>query len=220
MTTALQLRTSCPQNTAQLDYILLDGSGSMSHQWWDVLASLDAYTSTLRAANINSHLILSVFDTEDMDSIQRDETLDTLVPFSTRPAGMHGGRTPLYDAINLLGRRLRELDPQRCSVVIATDGDENASRYTDATQAKAILDWMRAKGWQITFIGCDFNNSRLAERLGAKPEQCIGVSKKLLTDAGKTLGEKRARHALYGTPMHFTDAEKQQFGGLLPPPGA
>jgi hypothetical protein len=64
--------------------------------------------------------------------------------------------TPLFDAINMMGRELQALNPPRCSIVIITDGDENGSRHTTADQARAILDWCRAQGWQVTFLGADF----------------------------------------------------------------
>jgi hypothetical protein len=119
-----------------------------------------------------------------------------------------------------MATRLRDLDPPRASIVIVTDGDENSSRYTDLTQAKALLDWMRAKGWQITFIGAGFNNSRQARALGANEHTAIGVEKMRLTDATGALAKKRARYGLYGESMHYTDEEKQQFGGYLNGPNA
>ena len=197
----------------QLDYILLDGSSSMQHLWWDTIGALDNYTNTLRAQNIHSHCILHTFDSCDMDCIQRDDTLDKCGDFST--VGAHWGMTPLYDAINLMCRRLRDLDPPSCSIVIVTDGDDTSSHSTDATQARALLDWCRAKGWQVTFIGCDFNNSRQAQLLGADETNSIGVQKQKLLEAGKTLGDKRVKHALYGDDINFSEDERKNFGGYL-----
>src|SRR5229473_2244142 len=92
----------------QLDYILLDGSGSMQSKWWDTLAGLQNFLSVLRAQNIASHGIVHLFDT-----------------------------------VNLMVRRLAELDPPRCSIVIITDGMENGSTHTTAAQARNLLDWCR-----------------------------------------------------------------------------
>jgi hypothetical protein len=96
-----------------------------------------------------------------------------------------------------------------------TDGDENGSRHTDHSQARAILDWCRAQGWQVTFLGADFNNSRQAKLLGATEQNSLGVQAQRLIDAGKVLGQKRARNALYGDDISFTDDEKRDFGGYL-----
>jgi Mg-chelatase subunit ChlD len=126
-----------------------------------------------------------------------------------------GGMTPLYDAINMMARELRTTLPLKCSVIIITDGDENASK-TDAPQARALLDWMRSMGWQVTFLGCDFENSRQAKLLGASEANAVGVSVRRLVDATSMLAEKRARYSQYGTDMNLSDDEKQELGGLLP----
>jgi hypothetical protein len=105
--------------------------------------------------------------------------------------------------------------PLKASLIIITDGDENASKTT-GEQAKALLDWCRAMGWQVTFLGCDFENSAQAKLLGANDSNAIGVSAKRLTDATSLLAEKRARYSQYGTDMDMTKDEKTELGGLLP----
>lgn len=214
MTTDIANRIGTLQ-APQLDYILIDGSGSMQPKWWECLASLDGFMDVLKAQNIASHGIVHVFDSNDVNFIARNSTLDTWETFSSDPIGAHWGSTPLYDAINIMGRSLRDLDPPRASIVIITDGEENGSRFTDHHQARAILDWCRAKGWQVTFLGADFNNNRQARLLGANESNSLGVQKARMIEAGRTLGEKRARHALTGTDINFTSDEKKDFGGYL-----
>jgi hypothetical protein len=216
--TANSSPASALRATSQIDYILLDGSSSMESQWYDVLAAIDAYVAKAKTENLNSRVILATFDTGDIQYVHRDLALADWKPMTEAPIGSFGGSTPLYDAIAACGRALRDLDPPRASILIVTDGDENASRYTDQTQAKTIIAWMQAKGWQVTFIGCDWNNERMADKLGLRPSAAIGVQRKLLSDAARSLAEKRAKYGLYGTPMHWTEAEQQQFGGLLAAP--
>lgn len=203
------------KTTLQHDYILVDGSGSMQSKWWDSLDAIDAYLGATKELGLQSHVTVSVFSGQDLDMVQRDTPLSSYVTMREAPIGSTWAGTPLYDAINVMARRLRDLDPPRCSIVIVTDGHENTSQFTDQVQAKAILDWCRAKGWQVTFIGADFNNAQQASLLGANPASAIGVQKKLLKDAGRELGKKRAHYGLYGTQMHFTEEERTQFGGLL-----
>lgn len=202
----------------QLDYILIDGSGSMQGKWWPTMAALDGFMDVLRSQNIASHGIVSVFSGRDLQDIQRDAILADWPQFHVSPLTSTWSDTPLYDAINMMGRHLRDLDPPRCSIVIVTDGDENGSRHTNATQAKAILDWCRAKGWQVTFLGADFNNSKQAKLLGASDRNSVGVRAQKLLEAGKALGEKRARNVLFGEDINFTDDEKTTFGGYLTGP--
>jgi len=200
---------------AQLDYILIDGSGSMKDKWWDSMAALDGFMGALRANNVASHGIVNVFDSHDLSLVQRDGLIGDWQTFYANPLAAHWGGTPLFDAINMMGRELQALNPPRCSIVIITDGDENGSRHTTADQARAILDWCRAQGWQVTFLGADFNNSRQAKLLGANESNSLGVQAQKLLEAGKTLGEKRVRHATAGTDISFTDEEKKDFGGYL-----
>ena len=202
----------------QLDYILIDGSGSMSDKWAPSLAALDVFMDVLRSQNINSHGVVQVFSSYNLSRIERDATIANWTPFSREFIRCPGGMTPLYDAINLMCRTLRDLEPPNCSVVIVTDGDEMGSDHTSPAQARALLDWCRAKGWQVTFLGCDFNNDRQAKLLGSTPQNTIAVRKEMLQIAGKTLGEKRANNARTGTDINFTDDEKENFGGYLTGP--
>lgn len=204
-----------PLSAPQVDYILLDGSSSMyGARWTETLSAIDAYIATLRTGAIDSHIILQVFDDRDPAAIHFDANIK-----DWRGSHFHnpGGSTPLYDAINAMGRSLRDRDPELGHIIIATDGDENASRYTDQTQAAAILDWCRAKGWPVTFIGCDFNNSRQARALGASDANSVGVQQKLLVDAARNLASKRRAHYHSGDAddLNFSDDERAQFGGYL-----
>jgi hypothetical protein len=210
-------KTTPTKVNSQVDYILLDGSSSMSQQWWDTLDALQAYIDGVKAERIQSQCLVHVFDSTDKDYIARDVPIDQWQSMRSEGGGIghHGGLTPLYDAVMLMGRRLRDMDPPRCSIVIITDGDENNSTFCDLTQAKNILDWCRAKGWQVTFIGANFANDKQAAALGANNASAIGVERKHLASAASNLAKKRARYGLYGTDMHFSDDEKQQFGGYL-----
>lgn len=209
---------------AQYDDIVLDGSGSMNDQWWPMLAAIDGYVDQLKLNQLDSHIRLSVFTTsgdrgiDAMDLVARNTPIAQWTPLVTDPIGSYFGGTPLYDAIALAGMRLQKLDPARASLLIVTDGGENGSKFTSLEQAKGVLAWCRAKGWQVTFIGCDFNNQRLAEQLGVHPSASIGVAQAHVADAIRTLADKRAKFGRTGDPMHWTDDEKSEFGGYLNAP--
>lgn len=200
---------------AEVDYLLLDGSGSMIPKWSETLAALDAYRT--RVGNLNSHAILHVFDGENMEYIQRDSLLSDWEPINRGTVDLPGGGSPIYDSINLAVRRLAELAPQKCTFVIATDGQDTGGD-TDEHQAKALLDWCRAQGWQVIFIGADFNNSRQARALGASTEHYIGVQKGRLSEAMDALAEKRLRYSRTGDDIGFSGDEKTTFGGYLAGP--
>jgi len=199
----------------QLDYFLVDGSGSMMNKWWESMGAMTGYAEVLRSENVSSHGIVHIFDSHNLSSIQRDAELADWTNFVQSPLTSTWGMTPLYDAINLMVRELADLDPARASIVIVTDGDENGSRHTTAEQARNLLDWCREKGWQVTFLGADFNNSKQAKLLGADWSNSIGVQKDKLIEAGTALGRKRVDNARYGKDINFSDKEKSDFGGFL-----
>lgn len=211
------IRSTGELQAPQLDYILLDGSGSMATKWHATLAGLDQFINVLKSQNVASQGILSVFEGFNAGSIQRDCVIADWPSFlEVEPATSWGG-TPLYDAINLMVREVAQLQPANnaASLVIVTDGEETSSRHTDVTQARALLDWCRAQGWQVTFLGCDFNNDRQAAALGADKHNTIGVQKTKLLEAGKMLGEKRLRNIRTGEEINFSDEERTTFGGYL-----
>jgi hypothetical protein len=204
----------------QIDYILLDGSGSMQDKWFEMLAAIDALMGPLKTAAINSRSIIHVFDSTDLHYVARDVMVSDWRPLSEDPIGAHWGGTPLFDAINLMARYFRDNMPHKGTAYIVTDGMANGGRfhggdYTDETTARSLLDWMRANGWPVVFIGCDFNNSRQAAALGATADTAIGVQKKLLSDAMRNLAGKRTKYAAGAPDITFSDDEKQQFGGSL-----
>src|SRR6266566_548381 len=125
----------------------------MQSKWHDTLSAIDRYTADLRRANLQAHLLVATFATEDPLRIERDEALAVSQPLSSPPLSAYFSGTPLYDAIKAAGQKLHDLDPPRATILIVTDGAENGSHYTTLDQARAILDWMRAKSWQVVFMG-------------------------------------------------------------------
>jgi hypothetical protein len=211
-------RTNIPSKvSSQVDYILLDGSSSMQGKWWETLAAIDAYLSDLRTQHVDSHVVLNVFSgPHDLDMVQRNGALAGILPCTQDPiVSSVFIDTALYDGINLAVRALAKMDPQRAALIIATDGEENASKYTDQVQAKALLDWCRARGWQVAFIGVGFNNSATVRALGGDRADAVSTSTARLSDASRELARKRTAYARSGAPMHWSEEEQRQFGGYL-----
>jgi hypothetical protein len=208
------------RHTKRLDYILLDGSGSMSSRWMESLNAIDKYAKGVKDSEVETKVIMATFSGSGYSSgidytVARSQEIALWLPLGPEPPHCPGGGTPLYDAINIMVRACRDENPDDCSIIIVTDGEENGSRTTDETQARALLDWCRHRGWQVTFIGADFNNSSLAKRLGGGGATAIGAPTKRLTDITSELAKKRGYHAKFGTPMHFSEEERKQFGGYL-----
>jgi hypothetical protein len=78
----------------QLDYFLIDGSGSMQGKWWDSMAAIEAFTDVLKTSNVNSHGILTVFDSADLALVQRDGLIGEWPAMQVSPLAAHWGGTP------------------------------------------------------------------------------------------------------------------------------
>ena len=198
----------------------------MSHRWLESMDAVDRYAHTLKREGVESNLIMATFSGSSSYSdnerqkivdyyVTRNTTVSAWQPLALEPPICPGGDTPLYNAINIMVRAIRDLNPIPGSITIVTDGEENGSKTTTQERACQLLDWLRGQGWQITFIGCDFDNSRMAKLLGGGAQNAIGAPTKRLTDITMELAKKRAFHDKFGTPMHFTDEEKAKFGGYL-----
>lgn len=198
-----------------MEYFLVDGSGSMISNWPQTNAGMAQYVEHLKSKNIRSWGIAQVFDSSNLCDIQLDTELEFWPDLRGFNLRCPGGGTPLYDAVNLMVRDLAERQPTNCAITIVTDGEESGSRHTSYEQARALLDWCRAQGWQVTFLGANFDNSEVAKRLGANPTNLIGVRRELLAEAGKTLAEKRMNNIITGADIDFTKDEQTKFGGYL-----
>lgn len=200
-----------------IDYFLLDGSGSMmGEKWLNMLQSIDSYAEIFSRANVNTQCILHVFDSHNKDNVQVDDLVKYWPVLTRTPPSTQWGGTPLHDAINIMARRIRELKPPRCRIVICTDGKNTQMDCTTSEeQARKMLDWLRAQGYQVTFFGCDFNNTLQAKRLGANESNTIGVQRALLEEGAKLLANKSVRNERFGDDISFTDDERSEFGGYL-----
>lgn len=211
------------QKIDQLDYLLLDGSSSMGNmnpgtKWIESCKAIDAYIAGLKAEMVNSRIYLHVFASgSDTDICGFDDMISAWRPITGRLETPYGG-THLYDAVGITAIRMRDFDPECARVTIATDGADTHSRNTDVHQAKAYIDWMKAKGWPVTFIGVDFSNYEQAQMLGGSKENTVAVSKARLTDAMTNVAKKAAAHSRGAEDINFTTEEQEQFGGYLAGP--
>lgn len=177
-------------------YILLDRTGSMSSIWDEALTSVNAYAAAVGEAeegevdDLETQVTLAVFDAQDglqFDVLRKDVEPDawqTVTNDEVAPRGM----TPLYDAIGRIVATAEADNPERAVIVIMTDGLENSSREITKEGAKAALDRVEAKGWEVVFLGAEFAKFDDAEGVG------ISASKSMAMGAG-TMQESMSRLA-------------------------
>lgn len=205
---AAHAETPAPATTAGSihSYILLDRTGSMQPIWNEALSSVNAYADGLNALDggpsVDASLTVATFDSQD--GLQFDIVRKTIDPQNWRkltdddatPRGM----TPLYDAIGRIVALAETDKPEKAVIVIMTDGEENSSREVTKDGARAALDRVRAKGWEVVFLGAEFSNFSDAVGVGQTSSRNMAVDKDQLSDSMNRLARKSREYAAGAAP--------------------
>lgn len=214
----------------QHDFILLDRSGSMRSLWSEAISSVNGYVAKLAADNVDTGVTLATFDAPAtaLDfNIIRDRIIPTtwkrVEPAEAEPRGW----TPLNDAIGKIVDLAKAGAPSgikydKVAIIIMTDGQENASRELDTEQAKKLLDDCRLMGWQIVFLGANFDNAAQAAGYGTQSRHTVRTSAANLGATMSFMAGKRAAYASAASPqavaqsMVWTEEEKAKVASDTP----
>lgn len=137
--------------------LVLDRSGSMRHVQVAAQAAVNDLLQEQFACEGRLTVTVTEFDHE-VRTVRR--MADQPFAYRLRPRGM----TALFDAIGheveRTGRDLAAMEPSErpglVSLVIVTDGNENASRSHSVDQVKGMLAHQRSQfGWDVRFLGAD-----------------------------------------------------------------
>ena len=202
-----------PQHPAIHSYILLDRTGSMEPIWSEALSSVNAYADGLAALDggprVDADITLAVFDAQDglqFDVLRKGVDAEDWNDVSSREVNPRG-MTPLYDAIGRIVSLAEKDKPEKAIIVIMTDGEENSSKEMTKTAAKAALDRVRAKGWEVVFLGAEFSKFDDAEGVGQTASRNMAVSKDQLSDSMGRLAQKSKDYAAGAAPSVEWNAE-------------
>lgn len=178
-------------------YIVIDRSGSMASRWDETIGAVNAYAEALgkEKSTKKAELTVVLFDNQEpFKVIREDVKVSDWKPISATEASPRG-MTPLYDAIGTLVNKIKEANPKKASVVIVTDGHENASREFNKDTSKKLLDEMREKKYDVVFIGADFDAFGQSGSVGVSFNNTLNITKGNYDQAFKTMA---VRSALYG----------------------
>ncbi|HEY7799448.1 MAG TPA: vWA domain-containing protein [Hyphomonadaceae bacterium] len=202
-----------PRSAAIHSYILLDRTGSMEPIWSEALSSVNAYADGLATLDggprVDADITLAVFDAQDgfqFDVLRDDidaERWKKVTSDEVNPRGM----TPLYDAIGRIVSLAEKDRPEKAVIVIMTDGEENSSQEMTKATAKAALDRVRKKGWEVVFLGAEFSNFDDAEGVGQSTSRNMAVDKDQLSDSMRRLSQKSKDYASGAAPTVEWNAE-------------
>lgn len=150
-------------------FILLDRTGSMAPLWVEAVSSVNTYVKELVQDGASDRVTLAVFDSYK-DGMQFDVLRDA-VPIEEWKAVdeeevLPRGSTPLLDAMVKLISMAEEVNNEKTAIVVMTDGYENASKEVTTEAAKAAIDRVKEKDWQVNFLGANFDGFSQAHQLG------------------------------------------------------
>lgn len=196
-------------------YILLDRTGSMSNLWDEALTSVNTYAAAVGEADegetapLETSVTLAVFDAQD--GLQYDVLRNSVTPGKwkavTSDEVAPRGMTPLYDAIGRIISTAESDNPEKAVIVIMTDGLENSSREITHEGARAALDRVEAKGWEVIFLGADFGKFDDAEAVGVSASQTMAVGKGQMQESMSRLARKSRSYGSGAAPSVEFDAE-------------
>lgn len=196
-------------------YILLDRSGSMATNWVETIGSLNAYVEGLAAdkATKKAEITVAAFDSQEpykvlRESVKASEWSNILVGEAAPRAS-----TPLYDAIGKLVDTVRTAAPKKATIVVITDGAENASREVGKDAAKAMLDDMRGKNFDVVFIGANFDAFGQSASLGTQSGQTLNMTAGNYQSAMRGLAMRSSSYASTGTVASFSDEDRKKAAG-------
>ena len=152
--------------------LVLDRSGSMQAVHDDALGGVNSYITAAKQdrALYESRFSLITFNSESVETIRKDEIMETVKPIGTEEYRC-AGWTPLYDAIGrgigILDEATKAKTDAKAVLVIMTDGQENASREFTHEKISALIKARQEQGWLVTFLGEGLDVAKQGTNLGA-----------------------------------------------------
>jgi hypothetical protein len=200
-------------------FILLDRSGSMGGRWPETMQALNAFAGRLARDVSDAMVSLAVFDDVsgklDFAYLRKGQPVRGWKSLAEDEAEPRGS-TPLYDAIGRITDHIKAAAEDKMMLVVITDGHENASRKLDKDRAKAALDQVKERGWDITFLGADFENFDQAQGLGIAHGSTMVMAHGFYDEMGDALSVRAARYASSAVPANaaeFSDEEREKARG-------
>lgn len=178
---------------SHLHHVLLDASGSMQSSHASTLSALNEQVASLRqlqAEHPDQNIEFSISDFSE----------DYRMWFGPKPIGeirdirpdqyQLRGCTALYDGLGTLLTRTIDVVGEDApakgtsvSVMVLTDGYENASRFFSAGALRLLIDKLTEKGWEFRFVGADIDPLEVSRDIGMDARRVRRFSKQHMSEA-------------------------------------
>lgn len=202
-------------------FMLLDRTGSMQRRWEEAVNAINVYVDeVVKAAGHDlltdqDRVTLASFDrwqTGTTFDILRDSVpLTSWSPLRTDEVTPRGD-TPLLDAVVRLAAVAEAKGSEKTVVVIMTDGEENASSEVTKDVARSAVDRLQKRGWQVVYLGADFDAFDQAGQVGIRPAATLSMAPGRMSAAMEAIARKTQAYTKSGVPMAFLDEDRKQSG--------
>ena len=196
-------------------YILLDRSGSMQSLWVEALSSVNAYAKELANKTdgdaVDSYVTLAVFDGQEglqFDLLRKKNPAlhwENVTDREAAPRGM----TPLLDALGRIIALAETDNHDKAVIVVMTDGQENASREVTRDGVKAALERVKKRGWDVVFLGANFDNISDAASVGVGAAQQMAMAPGAMAASMTVMAKKSRAYFARGETHAFEEADRQ-----------
>ena len=206
-------------NTKTLIAALLDRSGSMKTIAADMCGGFDSFIAREAGQPGTTLVTLAQFD-DRYEVVYTDQPIGGVPGLVLQPRGM----TALLDAIGRfvteVGAGLAALPederPGAVTVLVMTDGHENASREWTGDAVRALIGQQEADyGWDFVFLGANMDAVEVGTAMGFAPSKSLtfdpdgaAVGGAWRAVAGYS-ARKRAAPAGSAPSLGFEDAERR-----------
>lgn len=177
--------------------LVLDNSGSMGSQKNDIIGGVNETIKQQRLAypleNDKVNFNIVTFNTDV--STPTNNTLAN-VPMLNNSSYITSGSTALYDAMGFTMQRYK--DEHGVIMIVATDGEENASKHFNYQQVQNMIKQLREKqNWNFIYLSENINTFKQGDQLGlsSKVMNCNNILTKSQR-LGSALGDLQCQNAI------------------------
>ena len=208
--------------------LILDRSGSMSGRESDVIGGVNTFIEEQKKLPDPACIAFVRFDSEAIERFRPMQDLAKVEPLAKGDFQPRGG-TPLLDAV---GRTVTQLDedwktekPDRCIVVVVTDGQENASKeFTKANIQALIKARQDSSLWAFIYLGANVDAFAEGGSMGFAATNIAGYestakgTKSLYATASASVGHMRMSGSNVAHNLGRNIGEDEEDGPIAVPP--
>ena len=185
--TVLILQTPLVMSQTHIHHVLMDASGSMQNCYDATLAALNSQIASLRsvrAEHPDQDVRFSISDfSHDYRMWFAPKSIGEIHDISEEQYQLRGS-TALWDGLGtLITRTVDHIGADApakgtsVSIMVLTDGFENASRIFSPGALRLLIDNLTEKGWEFRFMGADIDPLEVSRELGFDARRTARFSK-------------------------------------------